>query len=509
MKLAELFSIFTNYYQGDDFDSEVKGLTSNHKEVKPQSVFVAVRGTHHDGHESIPRATAAGAMAIVAEDAQHIPTDFKGARVVVESSRVALAHLADRFFGQPTKDLFFVGVTGTNGKTSTTLMIEKVLNDFGWLTGVMGTIDHHVGERHWISELTTPDPVTLYRRLGEFRAVGAKAAAFEVSSHALAQGRADSVPFDVAVFTNLTRDHLDYHKTMDNYFAAKERLFFDLPLQHSAKKGFAIVNTDDEWGRRLRVADHWQKISYGEAARDFRFEIKASDFSGSRFTLKTQQGTYDVFIPVPGAHNVYNAVAAIAVGWAAGRSIESSIESLGVFPGVPGRLQTVPNPQGIHVFVDYAHTDDALRTVLQALQVIRRKMARTQTVESPSPRIVLVFGCGGDRDKGKRPLMARAAADGAEHIVVTSDNPRSEDPSKIVSDIMAGFSPEEKDSGRVTVQIDRRQAIGEALQVARPGDVVLIAGKGHEDYQIVGEDVRPFSDVVVAKEILDALSVNP
>lgn len=473
---------------------DVLGLTQDHRQVQPGFVFVAIAGTKVNGHQFIPEAIAQGAIALVVEETKLIPENFMGAVVQVPNSRLALESLAKNYFGRPTENIFCVGVTGTNGKTSTCLMVEKVLNDFSWPTGVLGTIDHHLGQKTWKSELTTPDPVTLYRRLSEFRALGAKAAAFEVSSHALDQGRADTIDFDVCIFTNLTRDHLDYHGTMEKYFEAKQKLFTTLALRNKTKKAVAIVNISDPWGKKLQVAERLQKITYGEIQSDFQFQVKKIDFSGSHFQLKTLRGVSEGFLPMPGRHNVYNAVAAIATGWFAGRSIDSSIESLSNFSGVPGRLQKVPTDKNIHVFVDFAHTDDALRTVLSALDQIRK-------MNSAKSRILTVFGCGGDRDKGKRPLMAQAALEVSDQVFVTSDNPRTEDPMRIIQDIVADISKIDMQN-KVVIEADRREAIGKALRQANEGDVVVIAGKGHEDYQIIGDQKKNFSDFLVAKDIL-------
>jgi UDP-N-acetylmuramoyl-L-alanyl-D-glutamate--2,6-diaminopimelate ligase len=358
----------------------------------------------------------------------------------------------------------------------------------------MGTIDHHLGSHRWDSGLTTPDPLTLHRRLSEFRALGASAAVFEVSSHALDQKRVENIPFDVAVFTNLTRDHLDYHKTMENYFAAKQRLFADLLANSKKSPIYAIVNVDDDWGRRLRVADRARVWTFGQKNADFQFRVGRRDFSGTEFEVETPRGKETFKIPIPGLHNVYNATGALAVCVAAGASLSICQEALRDFNGVPGRLQRVPTKRDLHVFVDYAHTDDALRVVLSALQEVRAA-AGTRN------KIITVFGCGGDRDAGKRPLMAKAALEGSDQVLITSDNPRSEDPEKIIAECVAGL-PSHVMGERVWTEVDRRRAIGRALQSASSGDVILIAGKGHEEYQIVGSEKRPFSDVQVVKEWL-------
>ena len=461
-----------------------------------EKFFVAIKGTKQDGHNFIVDAVNSGAIGLVVENESQVPSDFVGAVAQVPNSRKALDQLACRFYGYPTTKMFCVGITGTNGKTSVSLMIEKILTDYEWPTGVLGTIDHHLGDKIWQSQLTTPDPVTLNRRLYEFLALGAKASVFEISSHALVQNRADSIEFDAVVFTNLTRDHLDYHGSMENYFQAKEKLFSELPWKTN-KNCTAVINIGDPAGQKLEVAEKCEVITYGECQSDLQIQVMASDYSGTQFRVKTRSGETQSRIPLPGRHNVYNAVAAAAVGMAAGRSLNSCLESLAHFQGVPGRLQPVSNDKGLHVFVDYAHTDDALKAVLTTLQNIRKSMGTKN-------KIITVFGCGGDRDKGKRPLMARAALELSDFVMVTSDNPRTEDPMQIIQDIIVD-TDKEASKNRLEVEVDRREAIRKALGHAKSGDVVLIAGKGHESYQIVGEVKKDFSDVSIAKDLMDGV----
>lgn len=492
MKLAQLLSVFPQLKFGETAHAEVKEVTSDSRAVKAGAVFVAIRGTSGDGHDFLAAAASTGAIALVVEDESGVPADYKGAVVRVPSTRQALDLLAQRFFGEPAKKLFCVGVTGTNGKTTITYMIEAILQEFGWPTGVLGTIDHHLGRHKWPSALTTPDPLTLQRRLKEFVTLGAQAAAFEVSSHALKQHRADSLPFAVGIFTNFTRDHLDYHVTMEDYFAAKERLFTDLLGRHDGVN-VAILNGDDPWIRKTRVREGVTTWWYGQKDCDFTFRPLRQDMNGTLFHLTTPRSNCEVFLPCTGLHNVYNAVAALAAGLAAGVSLETAARALAQFRGAPGRLQRVPNQRGLHVFVDYAHTDDALTTVLKALHQVREESAHPG-------KIITVFGCGGDRDRGKRPLMAAAAAALSDALVVTSDNPRSENPQGIVEDIVKGIPANW--AGELTVEIDRRKALSLALQMSREGDVILVAGKGHEDYQIIGDQRLHFSDAEVLLELL-------
>ncbi len=492
MKVSQLLSLFPQLKWGDAATLDVADLTLDSRQVKKGTVFVAIRGTAGDGHQYLESAARAGAAALVVEDEAGIPKDYRGAVVKVASTRNALDQLASRYFGNPAQELFCVGVTGTNGKTTVTYMIEKILTHFGWPTGVLGTIDHHLAEHKWPSQLTTPDPLTLQRRLKEFVALGARAAAFEVSSHALSQARADSLPFAVGVFTGFTRDHLDYHKTMEEYFKAKQRLFSEL-LGNRPQMAVAVLNGDDPEVRKTHVREGVTTWWYGAKDADFTFRVLKQDLNGSMFHLSSPRGNHEFHLPCPGVHNIYNAVAAIAASCAAGCSLATASEALQAFHGAPGRLEKVPNTRGLHIFVDYAHTDDALRTVLKALHDLKEGSGATG-------RIITVFGCGGDRDKGKRPLMARAAAAASDVVILTSDNPRTEDPKQILREVQAGIPTGWK--GELHSEIDRRKAFSVALQTARDGDVILVAGKGHEDYQIVGKEKLNFSDALVMGELL-------
>lgn len=493
MKLAQLLSIFPQLRWGEAAHLEVKTITQDSREVQAGVVFIAIRGSSLDGHDYVKSVCRQGATAVVVEDDSQVPQDFKGAVVKVKNSRLALDQLAQRFYNYPSKSLFCVGITGTNGKTTTAYMVEAVLNHFSWPTGVLGTIDHHLRNEVWASSLTTPDPLTLQKRLQQFVEKGAEAAVFEVSSHALAQSRVDSVPFAVGVFTNLTRDHLDYHQTMQDYFLAKERLFSEL-LGQGVGTSVAILNGDDQTVRTTRIKEGVTVWWYGSKDADFTFRLLQEDLSGSLFHLTTPRGNVEVRLACPGLHNVYNATAAIAVGLAAGMSLERAVEALAEFRGAPGRLEKVENARGLHIFIDYAHTDDALRSVLTALHRVRTK-------GNGRGRILTVFGCGGDRDRGKRPLMAKAASERSDILILTSDNPRTEDPVAILEEIRQGVP--KAWAGQLLIEVDRRKALKVALQTAQEGDVILVAGKGHEDYQIIGSQRLMFSDRQVIGELLE------
>jgi UDP-N-acetylmuramoyl-L-alanyl-D-glutamate--2,6-diaminopimelate ligase len=491
MNLQQLFRFFSFSYDRIDPLTEVKSLCVDSRQVEPGSVFFALRGTTRDGHDSIPEAIQRGAVALVCSDIARIPPGFPGLVLKVQDARGILATLAARFYDNPSEKLFTVGVTGTNGKTSITYLVEHLLNQNGKSAAVLGTINHHFKSKIWPTEMTTPNPIELQKRLADFCSEGANAVVMEVSSHALDQRRADSVQFDVTVFSNLTRDHLDYHKTMEQYFQAKQRLFTDLLWKTNKSSVMAVVNTDDVYGRRLKVAEPAEVLSFGEVEADFQFKILKTDWDGTEFTLKTPQGHFLFRVPLLGRHNVSNAVAALCVADAAGLSLEVLSETLRTFPGVPGRLQKVKCSQN-PIFVDYAHTPDALEKVLLILKKLRDEI-------SPHSELICVFGCGGDRDKGKRPLMAHVAARLADRIFITSDNPRTESPQQIIREIWAGVTESERK--KVMEIEDRRDAIGSAIQSSHPGDIILIAGKGHENYQIIGTEKFPFDDYKVATQL--------
>lgn len=494
MTLAQLFAELSPLTWGDSAAQDVSGLCFDSRSLAAGCVFVAVRGSRHDGHDFLDAAVRAGALGLVVEDQRRVPANFRGAVAVVDDARGVLNRLAARWYGEPATRLFCVGVTGTNGKTTTTYMVEAILNAFGRATGVIGTINHHLGTHVWETEMTTPDPLSFQARLSEFERLGARAVALEVSSHALRQSRVDEVAFDVAVFTNLSRDHLDYHTDMEDYFRAKRRLFADLLARSTKPARFAIINRDDEYGRRLEASAGVTLWTYGEGDADIGFTIVEQDFGGTRLRLRTPRGSHEMHLPMPGVHNVSNACAAIAVGLAAGVPLETCCAALEGFKGVRGRLEAVPNKKGIHVFVDFAHTDAALEGVLANLNRVRSEAKL-------SSRVLTVFGCGGDRDKGKRPLMLRAALGGSDIVYLTSDNPRTEDPHGILRDALAGADPAIVEA-RVRTDVDRRRAIAAALAEARTGDVVLIAGKGHETYQQIGTTKFPFSDFEVVRELI-------
>jgi UDP-N-acetylmuramyl-tripeptide synthetase len=467
------------------------------RQASPGGLFVAVRGLHTDGHRFAGEAVSRGAAAVVCEE--ELP-GLRCPQVIVPDSREALSRLACAFYGHPAKRLRLVGITGTNGKTTTSYLVESVLSAAGCRVGVIGTVNYRYGGRTQPAPQTTPESLDLQRLLAEMLAAGVTHVVMEVSSHALDLRRVDGCPFDVAVFTNLTRDHLDYHRDMERYFAAKRRLVAELLSTNAAKgPGRAVINLADPCGRRLCEID-CRRLGFGPPGSDIYPTHFKADFAGLAATLATPAGPLEVRSPLLGHHNLDNIMAATGVGLALGLSPSDIVRGLANLSAVPGRFQPVPNAAGLHVLIDYAHTDDALRHALTSLR------------EIGASRLTCVFGCGGDRDRGKRPLMGRAATELADLVVVTSDNPRTEDPEAIIEGILPGLAglerlaPEECAGRRgYTVVVDRAEAIALALRQAARGEVVLIAGKGHEDYQIVGQTKRHFDDAEVAAGALRAL----
>lgn len=445
---------------------DVGDLAYDSRRVGPGTLFFCVPGGTTDGHLHAEAAVRAGAVALVVER----PTAVDVPQVVVASTRAAMGPIADRFFGAPSRDLAILGVTGTNGKTTTAFLQHAILTAAGHATGLLGTIERRIGGVVEKAERTTAEAIDVHADLARMRAAGDTACAMEISSHALHQERIGGVRLAGAAFTNLTRDHLDYHGDMESYFAAKA-LLFDGRCPTAA-------NVDDAYGRRL-PAD--LRFAIDDATADVRAEAIAYGAGGTRFRLRTPWGDADVATRLVGRFNVENALAAAATAGLAGIPLDAIVAGLGELDGVPGRLQVVAEEPCV-VIVDYAHTPDALANVLRA---VRPLTAGTLSV---------VFGCGGDRDRGKRPEMGRIASDLADRVIVTSDNPRSEDPQAIIDEILVGADP------GVAVEPDRAAAIRTAIAGAEAGDVVVIAGKGHEQGQEAGGVVTPFDDAQVARE---------
>jgi len=462
-------------------DATVESLAYDSRRVKPGTVFVAMKGEKVDGAAFIPKAVDSGAVAVVTESEA---LTGKATQVLVRNAREALADLAGRFYNYPSADLKMSAVTGTNGKTTTTFLIKQICDHALWRCGLIGTVQYQIGDRILPASRTTPESLEVHQLLSEMRDAGSKAATMEVSSHALCQDRVRGVEFDVAVFTNLTQDHLDYHKTMEAYFQAKAGLFTGLSAQ--GKKAKAVINTDDRFGQRLVQMLAQQTsvpvVSYGQGARsDFRASNIRIDFNGTSYQLDANGKSYLVRLPLIGAFNVYNSLAAIAAAWVLNVGVRQSLLALADAPAVPGRLQAVAVNRLFKVFVDYAHTDDALLNVIKTCRELK------------PTRLIVVFGCGGNRDRGKRPKMGAVVDAHADFAVVTSDNPRKEDPQAIINDILPGMPGQ-----RYEVIVDRKEAIQYAIEVAQPRDIVLIAGKGHETYQEFADSTIPFDDSAIA-----------
>jgi UDP-N-acetylmuramoyl-L-alanyl-D-glutamate--2,6-diaminopimelate ligase len=467
--------------------TSVTGISDDSRKVDTGDCFVAVPGLREDARRFVPEAVGRGATLVVTEGEA---LAMAVAQVLVPSARTALARAADAYYGHPSRQLTVVGITGTNGKTTTSYLVEALLQVRGLPTGVIGTIQYRFGERTFPAGQTTPDALALQAILASMYADGVRGVAMEVSSHALAQARVDELTFDVAVFTNLTQDHLDFHRTFDEYRRAKRRLF-EL-LERSTKPGrTAVINVDDPSGpamvRGLRLPVLGFGLGEEAAVRGLEW---SSTLDGIRMTAATPRGRLELASPLIGEHNAMNLLAAIATGVALGLELPDIGRALGAVHAVPGRFEQVRAGQPFLVVVDYAHTPDALERVLTTA----RKL-------TPG-RLGVVFGCGGDRDRGKRPLMGNIAARLGDRVWITSDNPRSERPEAIIDEIVVGVRRAGMEPARYVTEPDRRRAIADALGWARAGDTVLIAGKGHETYQIVGRDVLDFDDRQVARELL-------
>jgi UDP-N-acetylmuramoyl-L-alanyl-D-glutamate--2,6-diaminopimelate ligase len=472
---------------------DVSSVEYDSRRVKPGCLFVAMRGETSDGNRFIDRAIEAGAVAVVTDSPAEKPREGL-AWALVPHGRRALARISANFYKKPAERIAITGITGTNGKSTTAFLVESILTAAGRKSALIGTIEYHVAGKVLPAPHTTPEALELNRILHEALAQGATDAVMEVSSHALAQERVYGVPFDVAVFTNLTRDHLDYHETMEQYFAAKRVLFAGCGTDAPRA---VVTNLDDEYGAKLAEFSRKRSsvvLRYGWERGDFRAARVDITPRGTRFDLVMPEATVPLFSPLIGRVNVYNILAAAAACYA--RNCDASAIAGGVeqLAHVPGRFQRVDCGQPFTVVVDYAHTDDALRN----LTALARDFVERGGMNA---RVLTLFGCGGDRDRAKRPLMGEAAGRGSDFVVLTSDNPRSEDPLAIINDSLVGL---QRTGTKYSVEPDRRKAIALAIAEARPGDIVLLAGKGHEKVQITREGSRPFDDVQVAREALRA-----
>lgn len=483
MNVSELFKGITD--AGNDID--IKGIANNSSEVKPGYLFFAVKGTHADGNQFIEDAISRGASAVISEN--RYPERNGVLFIKVDSVHDALWKIAKRFYGDPSSKLKMTGITGTNGKTTTAYLIKSIYQAKGIPAGLLGTIEYIIGDRRIPAVLTTPDVLKINYYLSQMAENGCKACVMEVSSHALEQGRAEGIDFQTCIYTNIGRDHLDYHKNIDGYLEAKSRLFKNLD-----RDKWAVVNVDDPYSGYVIRNTQARLFGYGidnvsNAGMDFKVRARSIKITpdGMRFSINASgiNMSFPVETRLIGYHNIYNILAAAGAALSSGISVDAIKEGIYAVDNVPGRLEKIDAGQPFGVFVDFAHTPDALENVLYTMRGITGN------------RIILVFGCGGDRDREKRPLMGRIANRMADFSIVTSDNPRTEDPLQIISDIEKGFV-----SGNYKIIPDRKDAINEALEIAEEKDVVLIAGKGHENYQILKNTVIPFNDRDITQSLL-------
>ncbi|PYJ00932.1 MAG: UDP-N-acetylmuramoyl-L-alanyl-D-glutamate--2,6-diaminopimelate ligase [Verrucomicrobia bacterium] len=485
MQLRQLVQVLPSATVEGPLDQAVTGIAYDSRRVTPGMVFVAIAGRHVDGHEFIGAAVERGASAVICERRPLVPG--RVTKIKVADVREALACAARSFYQHPSATLKVIGVTGTNGKTTVAFMDKSILEAAGIKSGLLGTVRYEIGDRVIPAQRTTPESLEVQQMMSQMLKADCQACVMEVSSHALDQKRVHGVEFDVGIFTNLTRDHLDYHGTMENYFAAKKKLF--TALQQEAKRTAVVVNIDDPFGVRLAGSTPVEgQLTYGllNSARLHATKIELNA-DGSRFVVEAPDRRFAVRLPLIGRHNIYNALAAVGAGIALQVDVVKIQAALNALPPVPGRLETLPLGQPFGVFVDYAHTDDALKNVLLTLREITRG------------RVLVAFGCGGNRDSGKRTKMGRVAAELADFTLITSDNPRTEDPDKIARQIEQGYRTVR--TAAYAVELDRGRAIQQIIGKAQPGDSVLLAGKGHETYQEFEDTVVPFD----AQETLETL----
>lgn len=487
MRLKQLIKILDINDTSITENFEVRGISCNSKDIGNNFIFVAIKGTREDGNKFIEEAIDKGARAVIIDNVHRFKVCGLNSIsfIKVKNTRKALAKLAAQFYGNPSCKIKVVGITGTNGKTTVSYLIEALLKKANLRPSVIGTINYRFNNRIMPAKNTTPQAVELQSLLYDMLKEGINYAIIEVSSHALDQDRIGSINFHSAIFTNLTQDHLDYHKTQENYFKAKAKLFKDID-----SASFAVINNDDKYGRRLKRLTKAKIVTFGienkadVTVKNIRFDCQKTEFIlsalGEEINLKTK---------LIGKHNVYNILA--AVSWAQKEGIDISIikSAIEEFPIVPGRLERIDFDGGFSIFVDYAHTDDALKNVINTLRQINLK------------RIIVVFGCGGERDKTKRPKMGRVVTELSDYAIITNDNPRSEDPQAIIEDIKKGIRKK-----NFCVIPERFEAIKKSLSLAKPRDTVLVAGKGHENYQILEDRTIHFDDRQVIRECLKSMN---
>jgi len=495
MKLKQLVKGLKEAVIKGSKEIEISGLSANSKLVGPGYLFVAKRGLKSDGNRFVRDAIQAGATSILSDI--YDPSLGSITQIIHPDVVEAEAQLAANFYQNPSLELCMVGITGTSGKTTTSYAIRHIFETLNLQAGLIGTIEYAVGKNSYPAIRTTPDVITNHKLLKEMLKNGAQSCVMEVTSHALVQKRFAHIEYDIAVFTNLSHEHLDYHNTMEEYLKAKRILFENLAAKSECKKTafpkMAVVNADSPWTEKLLEGLKLNVLSFGI---EKQAHIVASDIrftkEGSTFCVHTNDEKEEFFWPLVGRFNVYNALAAIGVGLTLGLSLEELVPILRNFYSAPGRLERIPNAQGLNIYVDYAHKVDALKNVLSTLR------------ECTKGRLITLFGCGGDRDREKRPMMARAAEELSDVVIITSDNPRSEDPDAIIAEITSGFQHPE----RHLIEKDRAEAIKRAIELATPEDIVLLAGKGHETKQEFQHKVIDFDDRLHAKEYVDSLRIK-
>jgi len=487
MQIKKLIEVLSGAEVEGPLDRDVLSIQYDSRRVTPESLFIALPGLKTDGHKFVEHAVQRGAAAILVE--KPVAAIRRATVIRVPDAREAMAKLAGQFYGHPHRKMKVIGITGTNGKTTTAFMIQRILQEAGIKTGLISTVRYEIGERVIPAARTTPEAVELHEMMAQMVRQNCGAVVMEVSSHSLVQKRVLGVDFDVAVFTNLTQDHLDYHKTMDGYFDAKTVLFKSLST--NGKIGIADINVDDPRGRDLAAMSlKAAKLTFGiENEATVRGQTLAVNCVGLKFEVATPKGVDRISLPLFGRYNVSNALGAIGASLALGVKLPAMARALKSLPPVPGRLERMDCGQPFQVFVDYAHTDDALKNVLTTMR------------ESAKGRLLVCFGCGGNRDTRKRALMGRVAGELADFSVLTSDNPRKEEPRAIIAQIEEGFTHAGA-AAKYEVVEERREAINRVLAVAEAGDVVVIAGKGHETYQEFADTVISFDDREVAREYL-------
>ena len=484
MKLSDLIKNIEYTSVSGSADIDIKAVCYDSRKASEGSVFVCITGFATDGHKYAASAVEKGAVALIAEhEIENIPE--KVTVVICPNTRKALAFAAAEFYGHPSDKMRLIGVTGTNGKTTTTYLIKTILDNLGYKTGVIGTIGNMIGNKQLHADRTTPESLELQELFDEMVKENVTDAVMEVSSHSLALDRVAGVHYKTAIFTNLTQDHLDYHKTMENYMKAKGILF--------TMADNAVINIDDAAGEYMLSVSKGKVLTTAidNEKADLRAENISITAEGVSYTLDYEGKQYPVKLNIPGRFSIYNSLGAIGACLFSGIKMEDIIHGLAMNKGVPGRFQSIKNDKGITVIVDYAHTPDGLVNILETAHEFAKK------------RIITVFGCGGDRDKTKRPIMAEAVGKMSDFAVITSDNPRTEDPEQILNDVEVGIIPTGCPYHKI---VDRRTAINEAINMAEKDDVVIIAGKGHEDYQIFKDKTIHFDDVEVATEAIKALS---